>query len=147
MQGLIYLDNAATAFPKPKIVHDFMHQFYQEHGVNPGRSGYDMCIATEEIVYATRKMLTRFFNGKDPNRLTFSYNASDSLNHIIQGMLEKGDHAITTKVEHNSVLRPLNRLEHDGVIRTDAGPVRQERVRRPRGRPESDQDQTRSSSW
>jgi cysteine desulfurase/selenocysteine lyase len=116
MHGLIYLDNAATAFPKPKMVHEFMFQFYQEHGVNPGRSGYDMCIATEEIVHATRKMLTKFFNGKDPNRLTFSYNASDSLNHIIQGMLGKGDHAITTKVEHNSVLRPLNCLERDGVI-------------------------------
>ena len=116
MQGIIYLDNAATAFPKPKIVHDFMHEFYQEHGVNPGRSGYDMCIATEEIVFGTRKMLARFFNGTDPNRLTFSYNASDALNNIIQGMLQKGDHAITTKVEHNSVLRPLNHLEHDGVI-------------------------------
>jgi cysteine desulfurase/selenocysteine lyase len=116
MQGLIYLDNAATAFPKPKTVHDFMYRFYQEHGVNPGRSGYDMCIATEEIVHATRKMLTKFFNGTDPNRLTFSYNASDSLNHIIQGMLHKGDHAVTTKVEHNSVLRPLNCLERDGVI-------------------------------
>lgn len=116
MQGLIYLDNAATAFPKPKVVYDFMNEFYREKGVNPGRSGYDMCMETEEVVFSTRKMLTRFFNGTDPNHLTFSYNATDSLNMIIQGMLEQGDHAITTKVEHNSVLRPLNHLEHDGVI-------------------------------
>jgi cysteine desulfurase family protein len=93
-----------------------MFEFYQTKGVNPGRSGYDMCIATEEIVSATRKMLTKFFNGTDPNRLTFSYNASDSLNMIIQGMLVKGDHAVTTTIEHNSVLRPLNHLEHDGVV-------------------------------
>jgi cysteine desulfurase/selenocysteine lyase len=116
MQGLVYLDNAATAFPKPQSVHDYMYEFYQRHGVNPGRSGYDMCMATEEIVHGTRKTLTRFFNGTDPNRLTFSYNASDSLNMIIQGMLERGDHAVTTNVEHNSVLRPLHHLERDGGI-------------------------------
>ncbi|NIO02168.1 MAG: aminotransferase class V-fold PLP-dependent enzyme [Candidatus Latescibacteria bacterium] len=116
MEGLIYLDNAATTFPKPQSVLDFMYEFYQAHGVNPGRSGYDMCMATEEVIHATRTMLTNFFNGTDPNRLTFSYNASDSLNMIIQGMLEKGDHVITTNIEHNSVLRPLYHLKHDKVI-------------------------------
>jgi cysteine desulfurase family protein len=116
MDGLIYLDNAATTFPKPQSVYDFMHQFYQEHGVNPGRSGYDMCMATEEIIHATRTKLTKFVIGTDPDHLTFSYNASDSLNMIVQGMLEKGDHAITTNVEHNSVLRPLYHLDHDGTI-------------------------------
>jgi len=116
MEGLIYLDNAATTFPKPPFVYDFMDDFYRKHGVNPGRAGYDACMATEEVVHNTRKALTAFFNGTDPNRLTFSYNASDSLNMIIMGMLEKGDHAITTKVEHNSVLRPLNHLVRDGGV-------------------------------
>lgn len=116
MQKIIYMDNAATTFPKPQEVYDFMHEFYQKHGVNPGRSGYDMTLETEEVVHGTRKMLTEFFNGTDPNRLTFSYNASDSLNMIIQGMAEKGDHIITSNVEHNSVLRPLYHLEHAGVI-------------------------------
>jgi cysteine desulfurase family protein len=116
MDGLIYLDNAATTFPKPQSVYDFMHEFYQKHGVNPGRSGYDMCMATEEIIHATRTKLSKFFNGSDPDHLTFSYNASDSLNMIVQGMLEKGDHAITTTIEHNSVLRPLYHLEHDGAV-------------------------------
>ncbi|OQX95886.1 cysteine desulfurase [candidate division KSB1 bacterium 4572_119] len=116
MDQLIYMDNAATSFPKPKIVYDFMHEFYQKHGVNPGRSGYDMTLETEEIIFNTRKMLTEFFNGTDPNRLTFSYNASDSLNNIIQGMVEKGDHVITSNVEHNSVLRPLYHLEQAGTI-------------------------------
>ncbi len=113
MDGLIYLDNAATTFPKPNVVYDYMNEFYRRYGVNPGRSGYDMCMATEEVIFSTRKKLTEFFNGTDPERLTFSYNASDSLNMIIQGMVEKGDHVITTKVEHNSVLRPLNHLQRD----------------------------------
>lgn len=116
MEGLIYLDNAATAYPKPERVYDFMYEFYKKYGVNPGRSGYDMCMATEEIIHATRTMLAHFFNGSDPNRLTFSYNATDSLNMIIQGMLEKGDHVVTTHVEHNSVLRPINHLERDGGV-------------------------------
>ena len=115
MQNLIYLDNAATSFPKPKEVYDFMNEFYQKHGVNPGRSGYDATLETEEVVFGTRKMLTQFFNGTDPNRLTFSHNASDSLNMIILGMIEKGDHVVSTNLEHNSVLRPLNVLNRDGV--------------------------------
>ena len=115
MENLIYLDNAATTFPKPKEVLDFMFDFYRCHGVNPGRSGYDATIETEEVVYGTRKMLTEFFHGSDPNHLTFSYNASDSLNMIIQGLIKRGDHVITTNFEHNSVLRPLYHLEQDGL--------------------------------
>ena len=116
MEGLIYLDNSATAFPKPKEVYDFMFDFYRNKGVSPGRSGYDMCIASEEIVSATRKMLSEMFNGTDPNRLTFNYNASDSLNMIVDGILNKGDHVITGNLEHNSVLRPLYHKEQDGTI-------------------------------
>lgn len=116
MEKLIYLDNAATSFPKPKEVYDFMNDFYQKNGVNPGRSGYDKAIETEEVVQNTRKMLTQFFNGTNPNHLTFSYNASDSLNMIIQGIVSKGDHVITSCVEHNSVLRPLYHKEYDGTI-------------------------------
>jgi len=107
------MDNGATTFPKPKEVYDFMFHFYQEHGVNPGRSGYDMCMVTEEVVHSTRKMLTELFNGDDPNRLTFSYNATDSLNIILGGLISKGDHIITTNLEHNSVLRPLNHIIKD----------------------------------
>lgn len=116
MENIIYMDNAATTYPKPTEVYDFMYEFYKKHGVNPGRSGYDMTLETEEIVHSTRKMLTDFFNGTDPNQLTFSYNASDSLNMIIDGMVIKGDHVVTTNLEHNSVLRPLYHKEIDGVI-------------------------------
>lgn len=114
---MIYLDNSATTFPKPDVVYDFMTNFYRKHGVNPGRSGFDAAIETEEIIYSTRKLLTELFNGGgDYNRLTFSLNATDSLNMILQGLSEKGAHAVTTMLEHNSVLRPLYCMEQQGLI-------------------------------
>lgn len=113
---MIYMDNSATTFPKPDVVYDFMCNFYRKHGVNPGRSGFDAALETEEVVFGTRKLLTDLFNGGDPNRLTFSYNASDSLNMVLQGLAEKGDHVVTTMLEHNSVLRPLHHLEMEGII-------------------------------
>ncbi|MBI5402245.1 MAG: aminotransferase class V-fold PLP-dependent enzyme [Ignavibacteriae bacterium] len=119
MNNLIYLDNSATTYPKPDSVYKFMDSFYREHGVNPGRSGFDAALEAEEIVMNTRKLLTEFFNARsDNNRLTFSYNASDSLNMIIQGLVEKGDHVIATMLEHNSVLRPLYHMEMNEVIKT-----------------------------
>ncbi|UCF77873.1 MAG: aminotransferase class V-fold PLP-dependent enzyme [Candidatus Eiseniibacteriota bacterium] len=113
MDKLIYLDNAATSFPKPDEVYDFMDSFYRGYGVNPGRSGYDLCMEAGEIVETTRKMLADMFNGDDPNRLCFSYNSTDALNLIVNGMLKRGDHAVTTTIEHNSVLRPLYHRQMD----------------------------------
>jgi cysteine desulfurase family protein len=116
MDKLIFLDNGATSFPKPEEVYTFMDNFYRNFGVNPGRSGYDLCMETGELVETTREMLTEFFNGKDPNRLCFSYNSTDALNLVINGILKEGDHAITTTIEHNSVLRPLYHLyKYNGV--------------------------------
>lgn len=116
---MIYLDNSATSYPKPDEVYQFMNEFYRHNGVNPGRSGFDAAIETEEMVVNTRKMLMEFFNGDgDPNRLTFSYNASDSLNMVIQGLAGKGDHVVSTMLEHNSVLRPLYHLTKNGIIET-----------------------------
>lgn len=116
MIKLIYLDNGATSFPKPEEVYEFMDTFYRNYGVNPGRSGYDLCLEAGEIVENTRKMLTNFFNGDDPNRLCFSYNSTDALNLIINGMLKEGDHAITTNLDHNSVIRPLyHQYKFNGV--------------------------------
>ena len=119
MSKLIYLDNGATSFPKPTEVYDFMDQFYRKLGVNPGRSGYDLCLETGELVEGTRKELTEFFNGTDPNRLCFSYNSTDALNLIIFGLLDEGDHVITTNLEHNSVLRPLYHLYRDKKVEVD----------------------------
>jgi cysteine desulfurase/selenocysteine lyase len=115
MSELIFLDNGATSFPKPEEVYTYMDYFYRNFGVNPGRSGYDLCIEAGTVVDDTRKMLTKFFNGTDPNRLCFGYNATDALNLIIFGMLRPGDHAVTTTIEHNSVLRPLYHLSQQGV--------------------------------
>lgn len=119
MDKLIFLDNGATSFPKPEEVYTFMDQFYRNFGVNPGRSGYDLCLETAELIEETRKMLTDFFNGNDPNRLCFSYNSTDALNLIIFGMLKEGDHAITTTLEHNSVLRPLYHLHKFNGVEVD----------------------------
>jgi cysteine desulfurase/selenocysteine lyase len=115
MSKLIYLDNGATSFPKPEEVYRFMDHFYRNFGVNPGRSGYDLCMEAGLVVEETRKMLTEFFNGTDPNRLCFGYNSTDALNLIIFGMLRPGDHAISTNLDHNSVLRPLYHLRREGV--------------------------------
>jgi len=112
---IIYLDNGATSYPKPEEVYQFMDYFYRNFGVNPGRSGYDLCLEAGEMVENTRRMLTEFFNGSDPNRLCFTYNSTDALNLAIWGLLEPGDHAITTTLEHNSVLRPLYHLSLEGV--------------------------------
>jgi cysteine desulfurase/selenocysteine lyase len=119
MDEFIFLDNGATSFPKPEEVYQFMDQFYRKFGVNPGRSGYDLCMETGEVVEDTRKMLAEYFNGQDPNRLCFSYNSTDALNLVIFGMLKEGDHAITTTIEHNSVLRPLYHLYKNNGVKVD----------------------------
>ncbi|MCL4847179.1 MAG: aminotransferase class V-fold PLP-dependent enzyme [Acidobacteria bacterium] len=115
MDRLIYLDNAATSFPKPEPVYTFMDQFFRRCGVNPGRSGYDRCMEAGLLVEDTRRQLMAFFGGRDPNRLVFSLNSTDALNLAIFGLLEAGDHAVTTTLEHNSVLRPLYHLAGRGV--------------------------------
>ena len=125
MENLIYLDNGATSFPKPDEVYTFMDSFYRNFGVNPGRSGYYLCMETGAVVDMTRKMLTDFFNGNDPNRLCFSYNSTDALNLIIFGMLQQGDHAITTTLEHNSVLRPLYHQNKFNGVEVDHVPFGQ----------------------
>ena len=113
------MDNGATSYPKPEEVYAFMDAFYRKFGVNPGRSGYDLCMETGTLVDQTRRELTTFFNGDNPDRLCFSYNSTDALNLIIFGMLEKGDHAITTTLEHNAVLRPLYHLIQDRGVEVD----------------------------
>jgi cysteine desulfurase/selenocysteine lyase len=115
MSKLIFLDNGATSFPKPEEVYSYMDFFFRNYGVNPGRSGYDLCMETGLVVEETRKLLTGFFSGTDPNRLCFGYNSTDALNLIIFGLLKPGEHAITTTLEHNSVLRPLYHLSLQGV--------------------------------
>jgi cysteine desulfurase family protein len=120
---IIYLDNAATTFPKPREVLHRMVDAYARFGVNPGRSGYDLCMVAGELVFETRKALAAFFGGKTPERLVFAANATDALNLAILGVLKPGDHAITTTIEHNSVIRPLNHLHRDSRVEVDFVPV------------------------
>lgn len=112
---MIYLDNGATSFPKPQEVYAFMDSFYRSSGVNPGRSGFDLCLEAGSLLDETRKLLCAFFGGTDPNRLVFGYNSTDALNLAIFGLIRPGDHVVTTHVEHNSTLRPLWKLSQEGV--------------------------------
>lgn len=122
MEALIYLDNAATSYPKPEAVYVFMDRSFRRHGVNPGRSGYDLCLEAGQLVEDTRRQLTTFFGGTDPARLVFGYNSTDMLNLAMFGMLQRGDHAVTTTLEHNSVLRPLYHLARDHGVDVDHVP-------------------------
>ncbi len=124
MSELIYLDNAATVYPKPDCVIDTMASFYRQYGVNPGRSGYDRAVEAGMVVDQARRTLDAFFNNpaNDHNRLVFAANASDALNLLIQGVCRPGDHVVSTRLEHNSVLRPLYVMERDGIITHDLVP-------------------------
>ncbi len=117
-KDLIYFDNAATAWPKPENVYKFMLDFYRSTGVNPGRSGFDLALEAGALLHKLRERLTRFFGGDPdaPERLCFGYNATDALNLIIPGLLSSGDHVITTNLEHNSVIRPVNHLVRDAGV-------------------------------
>jgi cysteine desulfurase family protein len=119
---LIYLDNAATVYPKPHEVLVGALEFYERYGVNPGRSGYDLCVASGDLLQTAREQMCRLFGGDAPDRLCFASNASDALNMLIQGMVAPGDHVVSTVVEHNSVIRPLNHLRRDGLIEVDYVP-------------------------
>lgn len=115
---MIYLDNAATTWPKPKSVLDTMISLYAETGVSPGRGSYDAALEAEARITKTREDLAAFFHAPDPQRVIFTASATDGLNMAIMGMLSPGDHVITTRLEHNSVLRPLFYLQEEGIIST-----------------------------
>jgi cysteine desulfurase/selenocysteine lyase len=119
---LIYLDNAATIFPKPRPILEAMLETYSRMGVSPGRGSYDLAVEAEELVGQTRKKLARFFGAPDPDRVIFASNATDALNMAMQGLFEPGDHVVATRLEHNSVLRPLHHLRQRGLIEYDLVP-------------------------
>jgi len=115
MTDYVYLDNAATTFPKPPEVIREMCDFYMTRGVNPGRTGFDLALEAEQTVLEAREALTRFFGGTVRDRLVFSLNVTDALNLLIGSALSPGDHFITTCLEHNSVLRPAYQQAGRGV--------------------------------
>ncbi len=108
---MIYLDNAATSFPKPERVYVRMDKYLRQEAANPGRSGHRLSVAAESQIVQARSVLAKLFGAKKSERIVFTLNCTDSLNIAIKGVLKKGDHVVATILEHNSVLRPLNALE------------------------------------
>ncbi len=111
---MIYLDNAATTMKKPDVVIQAVTDALCHMG-NAGRGGNDASLDASRIVFDTRERLAKFFNAEKPQQIVFTMNSTESLNIAIKGILEKGDHAITTMLEHNSVLRPLYEMQEKGV--------------------------------
>ena len=123
---MIYLDNAATSFPKPETVYQTLDRFARENLANPGRAGHKMALSSERALDNARHLLNQFFHGAAPERFVFTLNCTDALNMAFKGVLTDGDHVVTTDLEHNSVSRPLRKMELDGRItltrvRADAG--------------------------
>lgn len=114
---MIYMDNAATTMQKPEEVIEAVAAAMRSMG-NAGRGAHGASLKASRTIYDTREKLCRFFGGTDPRRLVFTCNSTESLNIAIKGVLEPGDHAVTTMLEHNSVLRPLYEMEAKGVALT-----------------------------
>jgi len=112
---MIYLDHAATSWPKPPAVIRAMADFCEHAGGNPGRSGHRLSLAAARIVYDARESLAELFCASDPLRVIFTANATHAINLVLQGVLHSGDRVVTTGMEHNAVMRPLRALEARGV--------------------------------
>jgi cysteine desulfurase family protein len=112
---MVYLDNAATSWPKPPEVVEAMSSFLTEIGASPGRGGHRKAMEASRIVFETRFKLANLLNASDPSRIVFTHNATDALNLAIKGILSPGDEVITSSIEHNSVMRPLMALSGQGV--------------------------------
>lgn len=110
---MIYLDNAATSFPKPSSVYDEVLKFMRGYCANPGRGGHEMSVYSGRKLMSAREKISSFFNIKDPIRLCFTKNTTEALNIGIKGLLKENDHVIITGMEHNSVIRPLKALERE----------------------------------
>jgi cysteine desulfurase family protein len=112
---LVYLDNSATSWPKPKEVLESIRKAIEQYGANPGRSGHKLAIEAARIIYETREALAELFGLEDPERVILTKNVTEALNLVLYGFLKPGDHVITSSMEHNSVMRPLRDLEKKGV--------------------------------
>jgi len=113
----IYLDNAATSFPKPQEVTEAMHWLIQEISLSPGRSAHRFSLAASRVIFEARELVANFFGCPDSSRVVFTSNVTEALNVGIFGLLAPGDQVLTTGMEHNSVMRPLRHLEKTrGVV-------------------------------
>ncbi len=114
-EGAIYLDHAATSWPKPPEVARAMQDYLEHTGANPGRSGHHLSIDAARIVYETREEIAALFGAADPLKVIFGLNITDGINLALHGLLNSGDHVITSSMEHNAVMRPLRELEKRNV--------------------------------
>jgi len=112
---MIYFDNAATSYPKPKEVLEAIIDFTENIGASPGRSGHRLSIEAGRILYQCRENLAELFNVSDPLRIIFTLNITEAINLVLRGLLHRGDHVLTSSMEHNAVMRPLRELEKNGV--------------------------------
>jgi len=109
--GIIYLDHAATSWPKPPVVHAAVMKTMEEDAANPGRGSHQMAVRASRVLFDTRKVIAKLFRIANPNDIAFTLNTTMALNMAIKGHVKPGDHVITTAVEHNSVRRPLELLK------------------------------------
>lgn len=111
----IYFDNACTSYKKPASVPEAMINYITSIGSNINRGCYDIAYKTEEIVFETRELLNKLFNGEDSRNVVFTKNITESLNFIIKGLLKPGDHVLVSSMEHNAVMRPLLQISEYGI--------------------------------
>ena len=111
----VYLDNAATSWPKPEAVYQAVDHFMREIGATPGRGGYQQEEAAQQIADETRAALAQLFHAPDPQGVAFTLNATQAINMALKGLLHPGDHVVTSSIEHNAVWRPLKVLEKRGI--------------------------------
>jgi cysteine desulfurase family protein len=116
---MIYLDNAATSFPKPRRVAEEQMRCMQIYGGNPGRGSHALALAAAEKIYACREELASLFACNNPENVIFTMNATMALNTAIKGLLRRGDHVLISDMEHNAVFRPIYKLARDGIITYD----------------------------
>ena len=116
---MIYLDNAATSFPKPRRVADEALRCMQIYGGNPGRGSHALALAAAEKIYECREELASFFGCQNPENVIFTLNTTMALNIVIKGLLTPGDHVLISDMEHNAVFRPIYKLARDGKITYD----------------------------
>ncbi|HIT54185.1 MAG TPA: aminotransferase class V-fold PLP-dependent enzyme [Candidatus Fimivicinus intestinavium] len=113
---MIYLDNAATTYPKPRMVREAITHALAAFGANPGRSGHTMSLRTAERVYHCREQAAELFGLDEPENVIFTLNCTHAINMVLHGVLCRGDHVLTSDLEHNAVMRPLYRMAEEGTI-------------------------------
>ncbi|HEX3038809.1 MAG TPA: aminotransferase class V-fold PLP-dependent enzyme [Caproiciproducens sp.] len=117
---MIYLDNAATTYPKPMAVQNAVSSALKNYGANPGRAGHNMSMAAAEEIYRTRKAAADFFKAPGEECVAFTLNCTHALNYVLKGLLKPGDHVVTSCLEHNAVMRPLKALSEQGITYSQA---------------------------